>query len=426
MSYIDRVETFVTGVPAPFYGGFNWMFVKVTTNDGVVGWGECNMTAFRHRSIATIIEEISEHFLLGRQNPFNIEQLWSDLYGGDQTPIVKSSTHFRRSGMMMMQALASIEMACWDIVGKCLGQPIYNLLGGKCRSKIRTYTYLVQGWKAGEPPEKAAEAALAHVERGFTALKLDPIPPSLPQPREIDLEELAYTEAVLGAIRSAVGNRCDLLIGTHGQLTTHAALRFARTIEPFEPFWFEEPVPQENMRELARVARSTIVPIATGERLSTKWEFQSLLHEQAAQILQPNIALNGILETKKIAAIAEANYAQIAPWIYCGPIATAAAVQLDTCIPNFLIQEGINDWGGYAADICKEPIRWERGYVRPPEKPGLGVELDEDVLRKNPAHEYSELKRIGGVQEFNTRRANLEMDYLRKRTIEARPGVAGA
>jgi 2-dehydro-3-deoxyphosphogalactonate aldolase len=420
MSYIDRVETFYVGVPAPYYGGFNWMFVKVTTNDGVVGWGECNMTAYRNRTIATLIDEISEHFILGRQNPFNIEQLWSDLYGGDQTPLVKSSTHFRRSGMMLMQATAAIEMACWDIVGKYLNQPVYNLLGGKCRSELRTYTYLVQGWKAGEPPEKAAVAAMQHVERGFTALKLDPIPPSLPQPREIDLEELKYTEAVLAAIRDAVGTKCDILIGTHGQLTTHAAIRFAHVIEPFSPFWFEEPVPQENVLEMARVARSTSIPIATGERLSTKWDFQPVLEQQAAQILQPNIAVNGILETKKIAAIAETHYAQIAPWIYCGPIASAAAVQLDTCIPNFIIQEGINDWGGFGADICKEPLTWKRGYVVPPETPGLGVELNEETLTKNPAHAYSELQSAGGVLEFRVPRSVRQMEALRRRAVDLR------
>jgi 2-dehydro-3-deoxyphosphogalactonate aldolase len=415
VSRIARVETFIVGVPAPYLGGLNWVFVKLTTNDGVVGWGECNACTFREKSVVAIVQEVAEHFLIGRQNPFDIEQLWMDLYSGDQTPLVKSFTNYRPAGALAMQAVAAIEMACWDIVGKVLGQPVYNLLGGKCRMTLRSYSYL-PGWAAGEPPERAGEAAAAAVEHGFTAIKLDPIPPYFPQSRPIELGELDYTEKVLAAIRATVGNRCDILVGTHGQLSTHSAIRFAKVIEPFSPFWFEEPVPPENCREMARVASSTSVPVATGERLSTKWDFHRVLESQAAQIVQPNVGLNGILESKKIAAIAEAHYAHVAPWIYCGPVAACASMQLDMCTPNFLIQESIRDWSGFAAEIMHQPIVWKDGYLHPPSVPGLGADLREDVLLKHPMHEYSQISRTGSIDLHVNTAAQLNRQQLRMRS----------
>ena len=182
-----------------------------------------------------------------------------------------------------------------------------------------------------------------------------------------------------------MAGKCDLLIGTHGQMTTSSAIRLAKRLEPYDPLWFEEPVPPENVAEMARVARQTSIPIATGERLATKYEFARLLEKQAASILQLALGRSGgILEGKKIAGMAEAHYAQIAPHLYCGPIEGAANIQLDTCSPNFLIQESIETWGGFHAEILKEPVRWEDGYIIPPTKPGLGVELDEDVAAKHP------------------------------------------
>jgi 2-dehydro-3-deoxyphosphogalactonate aldolase len=181
-----------------------------------------------------------------------------------------------------------------------------------------------------------------------------------------------------------VGDKCDILIGTHGQFATHTAIRFARRVEAYDPLWFEEPVPPENIKEMARVARSTSIPIATGERLLTKFEFVDLLEQQAASILQMDLSITGgILEAKKIAGMAEAHYAHIAPHVWGGPIAGAASIQVDVCSPNFLIQEGIETWSGFYADILKEPIKWEKGYIIPPDTPGLGVELNEEVLVKH-------------------------------------------
>jgi L-alanine-DL-glutamate epimerase-like enolase superfamily enzyme len=270
-------------------------------------------------------------------------------------------------------------MACWDIVGKALNQPTYNLLGGAFHEKLRAYSYLSE-WRRGDSPEKAAELTLAYVERGFTAVKFDPVDRLTPD----RLETLSYAESVVRAIRDAVGDKCDILIGTHGQLNTNSAIRFARRIEPYDPLWFEEPIAPENIKEMARVAQSTSIPIATGERLLTKFEFVELLERQAASILQMDLTITGgILEAKKIAGMAEAYYAQIAPHMYGGPIGGAASIQLDMCSPNFLIQEGIQTWGGFHGDILKEPIQWENGYIIPPTKPGLGVELNEAVLEKH-------------------------------------------
>ena len=370
---ITGVKTFIVGNPPPHRGGRNFVFLKLTTDEGLVGYGECNMAHGREHTVARLVEELAEAHVIG-MNPFNVEALWEVLY---------SSTHFYRlPGIVSTQAVAGFDMACWDIIGKAVGQPIYNLLGGKVRDKVRAYTYIYD-WSKPGPAEQAGEAAAKLVETGFTAMKLDPleIPPCS---RDISLGELRYAEGVVRAIREAVGDKADILMGTHGQLNTHSALRFAKMLEPYDPLWFEEPVPPENMDEMARVAQHTSIPIATGERLCTLHDFHRLLKGQSAQILQAHVGLNGILGMKKIAGMCEANYAQNAPWLYCGPIAGAANIQFDVCSPTFLIQEGIETWSGFHADILKEPVRWEEGYIIPSDEPGLGVELDERVAERHP------------------------------------------
>jgi 2-dehydro-3-deoxyphosphogalactonate aldolase len=294
--------------------------------------------------------------------------------------------------------MGAIEMACWDIMGKALNQPIYRLLGGVKNQKLRAYTYLYE-WQAGDAPEKAGPAAARLVERGFTHFKFDPIPPLSPQPREISLKELRYTDAVLKHMRDAVGDDCDIGMGTHGQLTTHSAIRLAKVLERYDCLWFEEPVPPENVDEMARVARHTSVPIATGERLSTKWDYRLLLEKQAAQIIQINVGQSGILEAKKIAGMAEAYYAQIAPWMYCGPVAAAANIQLDVTCPNFLIQEGIEDMSGFHAELIEEPIRIEQGYILPSSKPGLGIgRVKEEILARYPYLPERLIPRAQGIR----------------------------
>ena len=319
-------------------------------------------------------------------DPFKIERLWR---------IVYMSSYAQHPDLTVMGVLSAFEMACWDIVGKALNQPVYNLLGGQVHEKLRSYTYIypalkdpVQG-SIHTNPEEAPKRAAEYVKQGFTAVKFDPVGSMTPlDPRQLSLEVLDNAELVVRNVREAVGNKCDLLIGTHGQMTTSSAIRLAKRLEKYDPLWFEEPVPPENRDEMARVARSTSIPIATGERLATKYEFRELLEKQAAVILQMALGrVGGILEAKKIAGMAEAYYAQIAPHLYCGPIEAAANIQIDTCSPNFLIQEGIETFGGFHAEILKEPIQWEDGYIIPPTKPGLGVELNEEVAAKHPYHE---------------------------------------
>ena len=370
---IVRVKTFLVGNPPPHRGGRNWVFLKLVTDEGLEGVGECNMAQGREHSLVQLIEDLSEPYVIG-MNPFDTERLWDTLYS--------SSHFFRHPGIVATQVVAALDMACWDIVGKALKQPIYNLLGGKYHDRVRAYTYIYE-WRRPEAPEQAGEAVARLVDQGFTAVKFDPlvIPPA---PREISLDELRYAEAVMRSIRDAVGDKVDILVGTHGQLNTHGAIRFARMLEPYTPLWFEEPVPPENMDEMARVAQHTSIPIATGERLCTLHDFHALLKRQAAQIIQAHVGTNGIMGLKKIAGMCEANYAQIAPWLYCGPVAGAANIQIDVCSPNFLIQEGIETWSGFHAEILEEPIQWEKGYIIPSTRPGLGVELNEEVAEKHP------------------------------------------
>jgi 2-dehydro-3-deoxyphosphogalactonate aldolase len=222
--------------------------------------------------------------------------------------------------------------------------------------------------------------------QGFTAVKFDPAGPySTFDPRQPSLERLELCEAFCKMLREAVGAKCDLLFGTHGQFTVSGALRLARRIEAYEPLWFEEPTPPEAPEEMAKVAAQCRMPIATGERLTTKYEFARVLETGAASILQMNLGrVGGILEAKKIAGMAEAHYAQIAPHLYCGPIVGAANIQLAACSPNFLILESIERWDGFHAQILKKPIHWEDGFVIPPEEPGLGVELNEEVALAHP------------------------------------------
>ena len=197
------------------------------------------------------------------------------------------------------------------------------------------------------------------------------------------MEELIKVENFVNTIFTSLKNKCDLLIGTHGQMTTASAIRLAKRLEKFDPMWFEEPVPPENFEEMGRVAQSTTIPIATGERLTTKYEFSKILQSQGASILQMNLGrVGGILEAKKISGLAETHYAQIAPHLYCGPIVGAANIQISTCSPNFLILEGIKNWDNFYAEILKEPIQWKNGYVISSTKPGLGVELNENIAEK--------------------------------------------
>ncbi len=377
---VTGLETLVVGNPPPSYGGRYFVFVKLTTDHGVAGIGEVYSVPFSPAVVEQMIEDVFVRHLLDR-DPFGIERLWRDVYATGYT---------LRSDLSMMGILSGLEMACWDIAGKETGKPVYELLGGRVHDRLRTYTYLYP--KEGDTtdvyldPDLAAQRAVEYVEMGFTAVKFDPVSVyTAYDPRQPSLETLDRVERYVAAIRNAVGPRCDLLFGTHGQFSATGALRVARRIEAYDPLWFEEPVPPENVEAMADVARGTSIPVATGERLATKYEFREILTRRAAQIIQLNLGrVGGILEGKKVAALAEAHYAHIAPHMYAGPVEAAACVQLDTCSPNFLIQEGIGRWDGFQAELLESPLTWEDGYVVPPTEPGLGVTLNESVARAHP------------------------------------------
>ena len=379
---LQEIRTFVVGNPPPHFGGRYFVFCKLLCADGVQGVGEAYGVPFEPHLVARMLEDVFARYLEG-EDPHDIERIWRRVY---------SSGYSQRPDVTLMGVLSALEMACWDIIGKAAGQPVYKLLGGRVHERLRTYTYIYP--RPGDrtdvylDPDLAAERAVEYVQQGFTALKFDPLGPySAFDARQPSLEALDRVERFLRQLREAVGSRADLLLGTHGQLTAAGALRLARRIEPYDPLWFEEPVPPDVPGEMAKVARACRVPIAAGERLATKYEFARLLEEGAAAILQPNLGrVGGILEAKKIASLAEARHALIAPHLYCGPVVGAANIQVAASSPNFLILEGIERWQGIHAELLRRPIRWEEGYVIPSSEPGLGVELEESVAL---AHPYS-------------------------------------
>ena len=401
---LTKLETFIVEVPPPGYGGNYWFFVKLHTDEGIYGWGETATLGVFYRlqkSYKTLMEEIFETHLKG-QNPLDRERLTKTLY----TSLSCRHTEYFTQGLV-----SAIDVALWDIAGKVCGQPVYNLLGGAFREKVRSYTYIYNIKTGGEvrsdwfDPKWVAENASYLVEEGFTGLKLDPVPmvhfePPLTAEEAADAANLRYrggyrnpfnmtlehyrnVEVVIGALRNAVGTKADILIGTHGQFTTASAIRLAKVLEPFDPLWFEEPVPPENTKEMAKVARSTTIPIATGERLTTVFDFTRLLEDGAAVFLQPDLgSCGGISECKKIAAIAEGYYAQMAPHVWGGPVITAAALQIHASIPNFLIQESIYKGGGFFDEIVVEPFVWEDGYYTVPKSPGIGLDLNMAAVEK--------------------------------------------
>lgn len=377
---ITELETFVVANPPPSLGGRYFIFAKLTTSDGIVGYGEAYAGTTHPHIVAQIIEDLAARHLVGH-SPFDIERFWRRGFGQGFT---------LRPDTTIQGAMSALEIACWDIVGKTLEQPVYNLLGGQINERLRTYTYLYpeDGDKTDVylDPRLAATRAAEYVERGFTAVKFDPAGPyTVMGGHQPSLARIDLSVEFVRLIREAVGSKADLLFGTHGQFTPSGAVRLARQLEPYDPLWFEEPTPPDDIAGMARVAAQTTIPVATGERLTTKTEFARVLETGAANIVQPNLGrAGGILEGKKIAALAEAHNAQVAPHLYCGPIVGAANAQLAASIPNFLILEGIKDWGGFHAEILKSSLTWEDGYLIPPTDPGIGVELNEEVARAHP------------------------------------------
>jgi 2-dehydro-3-deoxyphosphogalactonate aldolase len=332
-----------------------------------------------------MVEDTFHRFIAG-SDPHDLETMFRRVYSAGFT---------QRPDISMMGVFSGIEIAVWDILGKAHDKPVYKLLGGRFHERLRTYTYLYPKeaatrsgpvGKRGDvyhDGEAAAERALDYLAMGFTAIKQDPAGPcSFQGGRELSLHELARSENSVRCIREAVGDRADILFGTHGQMTTSSAIRLARRLEPYDPLWFEEPCPPDQVAAIGKVAASTTIPVATGERLTTRVEFHEAL-KAGVSILQPDIGRSGgIWETKKIAVIAELFNAQVAPHIYCGPIAHAAAAHVAFSSPNFLILETI--LSDFHEAILRRPLHWEQGYLHAPTEPGLGIELDEETVLAHP------------------------------------------
>ena len=377
---LTGIQTFVVGNPPPHFGGRYFVFVKLTTACGISGVGEAYCVPIEPQLVAKMIEDVFARYAEGR-DPHDIEALWRRVY---------SSGFTQHPDLTVMGVLSALEMACWDIIGKAANQPVYKLLGGQVHERLRAYTYIYP--RPGDQsdvyhdPDLAAERAGEYLAQGFTALKFDPAGPySAFDGRQLSLDALELSERFARQLREAVGTKADLLFGTHGQMTAAGAIRLAKRLEPYDPLWLEEPVPPDAPEEMAKVARATSIPIATGERLATKYDFARLLKAGSAAIFQMNLGrVGGLLEAKKIAGMAEVHHVQIAPHLYCGPIVGAANIQLATCSPNFLILESIESWGGFHTEILKSPIAFEDGHVIPSTAPGLGVELDEAVALANP------------------------------------------
>jgi galactonate dehydratase len=373
------LDIIVTAPPAPGWGGRYWILVKLTTDDGIVGWGECYASSVGPVAMRAVIEDVFGRHMAG-ENPENIELMFRRAF---------SSGFTQRPDLTVMGAFSGLEIACWDILGKARGRPVHALLGGRMNERIRAYTSLyplpkhtlADFWTS---PEMAAESALDCVDRGYTAVKFDPAGPYTMRGGHMPgMRDISQSIAFCKAIRDAVGDRADLLFGTHGQFTTAGAIRLGQALEPFSPLWFEEPIPPDAVEEMAKVARAVRIPIATGERLTTKAEFAPILRSGAATIVQPALGrAGGIWEMKKVAAIAEVYNAQMAPHLYAGPIEWAANIQLAASIPNILMCETIET--SFHDQLIKGSIRVEDGYVTPPEAPGLGIEVDEDLALANP------------------------------------------
>jgi galactonate dehydratase len=351
----------------------DWVFIKLFTDEGLTGIGEASLGGAQEMVVVAL--QRIKTYLLGK-NPFDIEHHWRAIYHG----------RFWR-GLTVLSALGGIEQALWDIVGKACNVPVYNLLGGRCRTKVRCYTHISEA-TSGHSIDQRVEEAIQAVEEGWTAIKWDPLPPNY---LTLQPAEMKCIVDQLRAVREAVGNAVELLVEIHGRLDPATAIRLAHEIEPFRPFFMEEPVPPESLDALEKVARQVRVPLATGERIFTKYDYWPLLERQLVDHIQPDVIhVGGILECKKIGAMAEARYVSVAPHNPNGPVCTAASLHLAANLPNLSILEMPADdykWFASWRDellVDPTPVQIRNGYLDLPTTPGLGVDLDEEAIAKYP------------------------------------------
>jgi galactonate dehydratase len=345
----------------------NWVFIKIITDEGITGVGEATLE-YKEKALLGAIEDLRA-YLIGK-NPLNIEEHFYHMYRDS----------YWREGPVLLSAISCVETALWDILGKFLNVPVYTLLGGKMRDRIRFYA---NGWFAGsKKPAEFAAKAKETVARGVRALKWDPFGKAY---LTMERKELDAALECVARVREAVGPHVDLLIEAHGRFNVATAITIAREIAPYKPMFFEEPVPPENIDALAEVRAKSPVPIAAGERAYTKFAFKEMLEKRAVDFVQPDVShAGGIMELKKIAAMAEACYIPFAPHNPSGPVAAAATLQLAACVPNFYILEIMIHDVAWRKDVTDESIDYEDGCIKIPDKPGLGINLVEEEVLKHP------------------------------------------
>ncbi|MCZ6888950.1 MAG: mandelate racemase/muconate lactonizing enzyme family protein [Gammaproteobacteria bacterium] len=355
--------------------GKNLCFVRIDTDADVHGWGECYTQSDRDTQITAHIDQI-KRYLVGR-DPRNIKHFTQAAYDDFAA---------RRGAMDYYCAISGLEQAMWDITGKVAGLPVHQLIGGACRDKIRVYA---NGWSGGaRSPAELGEKALAIKERGFSACKFDPVPG--PWRTFIDKEVERRAIENVAAVREAVGPDMDILIEMHRRLAPMHALRIARAIEPFQPFWYEEPVLAENLDALAEAKRRINIPVVTGEALYGKFDFRNVFEKQAADIINPDVCnVGGILELKEIAAMAEAYFVAVSPHNYNSTtVGLAATLQVSAAMPNFLITEYFVNFEEIGNAIAVSPFEVRDGYIDLPTAPGLGIDLIDAALREHPYQQF--------------------------------------
>jgi len=352
----------------------NWVFVKVVTDQaGLFGWGEASLE-WKTRGVIGAIEDFKP-MLIG-EDPRDIEHLYQKLYRHS----------FFRQGVIGMSAISGLEQACWDIFGKSLGLPVYRLLGGAVRDRVRMYTHLgggdMKAVYATFDPQPLIDLAHGVVARGYTALKVVFVPYSEPL---MGRQYVRQFSSMFEKLRLAVGDNIDVMIDFHGRTSPAMAIQYIHAIEEFSPYFCEEPVPPENAAALRQVREAVRAPIATGERLVTRYQFREVLEQQACHVIQPDLChCGGLFEAKKIAAAAEIYYMGVAPHNPLGPIANAAALHFALSTPNFLIQEDMLTDVPWRWDVVKHELKTENGYWMKSESPGLGIEVNEVEAAKHP------------------------------------------
>ena len=376
---LKDLKIIVTRPPPPGWGGRYWILVKLTTDNGISGWGECYASSVGPTAMQAVIKDVFERYFLN-ESPSNIERMFRRTY---------SSGFTQRPDLTVMGAFSGLEIACWDILGKYYDCPTWQLLGGKINERVRAYSYLYplehhdlnDFWVS---PDMAAESALNLIEKGYTAVKFDPAGPYTMRGGHMPaMTDIRLSVDFCKVIREAIGDKADILFGTHGQFTTSGAIRLGKAIEPYSPMWFEEPIPPDNLSEFTKVQRALDIPIATGERFTTKIEFSEVLKSGGASIIQPALGrAGGIWETKKTSAIAEVFNAQVAPHLYAGPIEWAANIQLSASIPNLLIAESIETT--FHDSLINQKIKVEDGHIEVSQEAGLGIEVNETLAEKHP------------------------------------------